>query len=584
MLLINRNLIRLAHGLWGWILSIVLVRLLTLIGMTWFSRIVAGFLGELTNPEMTMAQAGHSLLVAGAMALLTLFSQLAQGELEFRCTAKARTMLRTSIFSRVLELDAGNVEKIGPVSAITSSVDAVESMQVYFSIYLPSLIFSVIAPLYLFFALRGTDVLISVLLLSTALILLPVNNVFRGRIENLRKTYWRSVEDMTACFLDSLRGLTTLKLFERSEDRKELLSEKAEKLNRDINAFMRVNFTSFLVTEGLIYTAILASVAVACVRLASGTLDLGAALTVLLLSYSFFGSIRALMGATHSALTAVAAAGKVEEIFKVDTKRPYDPDIPVDPAGFDGIELKNVEFRYEGRDDTLSGISIKIPRGRVTAIAGLSGCGKSTIASLVMKFIDPAAGRILIEGRDYESFRPEDLRRHIVMVPQTVSLFTGSIRDNLKISKKDASDQEMWASLEDAALADFVRHSPDGLDTQVGDAGSRLSGGQKQKIGIARALLSGAEYVILDEATSSVDIESEQEIWKCIGRLSETRTILIISHRMSAIQDADCIYMIEHGRIREKGCHENLLACDGLYAELYRQQASGSSVFAGGEA
>jgi len=582
MLLIDRNLIRLARGLWGWISAIVLVRLCTLIGMTHFSRAVAGFLGELTDPSMTMEQAGSSLLVALATALLTLISQLIQGELEYRCTAKARTELRTGIFSRVLSLDVGNIEKIGPVSAVTSSVDAVESMQVYFSNYLPSLIFSVIAPTYMFFTLKDTDLRISLLLLFTSLLLLPVNNVFRGRIESLRKKYWRSVEDMTACFLDSIRGLTTLKLFERTEDRKELLSEKAEKLNRDINDFMKVNFTSFLVTEGMIYAAILICSGIACTRLAAGTVDMGEALNVLLLSYSFFGSIRTLMGATHSALTAVAAAGKVQDIFEVDTSRPYDPDAPAQAEAYDGIELSGVGFRYEGRDETLSGIDMKVPRGKVTAIAGLSGCGKSTIASMIMKFIDPDQGKVYIEGKDYLSCTPQEVRSRIVMVPQTVSMFSGTIRDNLRIANKDATDEEMWAALEDAALADFVRSTPDGLDAQVGDAGSRLSGGQKQKIGIARALLSGAGYVILDEATSSVDIESEQEIWKCIGRLSRTRTLVIISHRMSAIQDADCIYMVEHGRIKESGTHSELMEKGGLYARLYRSQSSGQAEPEGG--
>ncbi len=573
MLLINKSLIKLAKGLWGWIFAIVFVRLCTMVGMTYFSKIVAGFLGELTNPAMTLDRAISSFALAGAMALLTLVSQLLQGELEYRCTAKARTDLREKIFSRVLALDAGNIEKIGPVSAITSSVDAVESMQTYFSIYLPSLIFSLIGPVYMFFSLRGINIWISLLLLFTSFVLLPINNVFRARIEKLRKVYWSSVEDMTACFLDSLRGLTTLKLFERTEDRKTVLSEKAEKLNRDINDFMRVNFTSFLVTEGLIYAAILTGTGIACTQLALGKIDLASALTVLLLSYSFFSSIRALMGATHSALTSVAAAGKMDEIFSVDTTRPYRPELSTEKDHDDGIELRGVGFQYEGRKSTLSDIQMKIPKGKVTAIAGLSGCGKSTIASLIMKFIDPDQGQILIDGKDYLSFRPEEIRKQLVMVPQSVSIFSGTIRDNLWIAKQDATDEEMMEALDDAALGEFVRSLPDGLDAQVGDAGSHLSGGQKQKIGIARALLCGSEYVILDEATSSVDMESEQEIWRCIGNLSRTRTLVIISHRMSAIQDADCIYMIENGRIRESGTHRELIALNGLYKELYHSQA-----------
>lgn len=572
MLLINKTLLRLARGLWGWILAMIVIRFLTLIGITEFSKIIAGSLGDMFDPHMTLDTLWPAIVSAFLMALLMFLSQLAQGELEYRTTAAARTRLRKSIFSKVLELDAGHIENIGPVSAITSSVDAVENIQSYYSSYLPSLIFSVIAPLYLFFTLRGTHIAIALILLGVALVLLPINNVFRARIEDLRKVYWASVEDMTAYYLDSVRGLSTLKLFERTVDRRQVLGEKAEKLNKDINAFMKVNFTSFLVTEGLIYAAILVSAGIAVSAMVRGDLSLSQTLTVLLLSYSFFSSIRQLMNATHSALTSVAAAGKVAEIFAVDTTRPYDPNLPMVQDAPQGIALEQVDFHYEGRGQTLSNVDLVVANGQVTALCGLSGCGKSTIASLLMKFNDPDQGRLLFEGKDYRSFRPEELRRHIAMVPQTVTVFSGTLRENLLIAKEDATEQELLAVLEDAALGDFVRSEPLGLDCNVGDAGSRLSGGQKQKIGIARALLSDAEYIIFDEATSSVDIESEQEIWNCIHRLAKTRTLVIISHRLSSIADADCIYMIDHGRIREAGRHEDLLRNHDLYYELVMKQ------------
>ena len=335
---------------------------------------------------------------------------------------------------------------------------------------------------------------------------------------------------------------------------------------------MKVNFTSFLVTEGMIYAAILVCVGISLGRISAGTLALSDALTVLLLSYSFFSSIRQLMGATHNALTAVAAAGKVEEILKTDTSRPYRPEVPMEPDTFRGIELRQVDFHYEGREQTLKGIDLRVEKGKVTALAGLSGCGKSTIASLILKFSDPDSGRILIEGRDYLTFRPEELRKRVAMVPQTVSLFSGSIRENLLIAAPEATDEMLLQVLSEVALLDFVEKEPKGLDTDVGDAGARLSGGQKQKIGIARALLSNAEYIVFDEATSSVDPESEQEIWSCIRRLSLTRTLIIISHRLSSIAEADCIYMIERGRIAEKGTHETLMAKKGIYYQMVLSQ------------
>ncbi|MBQ9048282.1 MAG: ATP-binding cassette domain-containing protein [Solobacterium sp.] len=574
MLLLNKTLLRLVKGLWGWIAAIVAVRFLALIGITRFARIIAGFLGDLFSPSMNAAQAMQAVGAAFAAALLMFAAQLLQGELEYRCTAQARTSLRTKIFSQVLALDAGNIERIGPVSAVTASVDAVEKMQVYYSTYLPSLIFSLIAPFYLFFNIRRISLTAALLLLGVSVILMPLNNLFRARIEMLRGTYWRSFEDMTAYYLDSLRGLTTLKLFERDREHSQVLAVKAEKLNTDTNAFMKVNFTSFLVTEGLIYAAIIICLFMMASGLHSGTVSIADALMVLLLSYSFFSSVRTLMSATHNALTAVAAAGKVEEILAVDTSRPYDPNMPEDPEQFNGIRMDHVSFGYAGRDTALKDISIRIPKGSTCALAGLSGCGKSTAAALLMRFMDPAEGHIYFEGKDLCSMKPEELRRHIIMVPQTVSIFSGTIRDNLLLAAPEADESELMEAVRLSALKSFVDSLPDGLDTDVGDAGSRLSGGQKQKIGIARALLSKAEYIIFDEATSSVDLESEHEIWNCIHDLARTRTLIIISHRLSTIADADIIYVLNQGQTAESGSHEELMQHNGLYARLVNEQSA----------
>ena len=481
--------------------------------------------------------------------------------------------MRTRIFNQVLDLDAGNIEKIGPVSAVTSSVDAVEKMTTYYSTYLPSLIFSLIAPIYLYFHLRTSANTVAVILFCISILLLPVNNIFRAKIEALRSTYWHSVEDMTAYYLDSIRGLTTLKLFNQAESHKEILSEKAEQLNIDINKFMKVNFTSFLVTEIMIYVSIIVSLLITCASIRKDPSHISTALTVLMLSYSYFSSYRQLMSSTHTALTAVSAATKVEQIMEVDTARTYDSALPKDPENYLGIRMDHVSFAYPGRNTALKNISLFIPKGKMIALAGLSGCGKSTLASVLMRFFDPESGNIYIEGKEYRSLTPTELRKKIIMVPQSVSIFSGTIRDNLLIADHCASDEDLMEALEEVRLRDWVMSLKDGLSTDVGDAGSKLSGGQRQKIGIARALLCKAEYIIFDEATSAVDMESEKEIWECISRLSETRTLIIISHRLSSIRDADIIYMLDHGVITEQGTHAELIEKNGLYEKLVLEQA-----------
>ena len=573
MLLLNKTLLRMARGLWKWILLITGLKLAALIGLTAFARIISSFLGNVNSPELTAADAGQAILSALLAAAAMLLSELLTGEVEYRCTAKARQSLRAGIFSKVLALDVGNIEKIGPVSAITSSVDGVESMQVYYSKYLPGLLYSLIAPFYLFFQLQQVSFSSAILLFAVSLLLLPVNNIFRRHIEKLKTEYWSSLEDLTGYYLESVQGLTTLKLFGRDENRTRVLAEKSRGFNNKIMDVMKVNFSSFLLTDGLIYGAVVVVAAIAAWQLLNGNLSLSDGLMVLLLSFGFFGSVRQLMSATHSALAGVSAADKVERLLTVDTSRPYHPDMPEEENPYDGIRLEHVSFRYQERNAALKDISLEIPKGKVTALVGLSGSGKSTIAALLMRFYDLENGRILLEGRDYTSFTPEELRRRVIMVPQTVHLYSGTLAENLRMAAPAATDEELMEVLREVRLKEWVLSQPDGLNTSVGDAGGKLSGGQRQKIGIARALLCKAEYIIFDEATSSVDMESEREIWSCIDELSQTRTLIIISHRLSTIQNADVIYVLENGQIAQKGIHEELMQKTGLYRQLVEEQA-----------
>lgn len=574
MLLLNKTLLRLARGLWQWILAIAAVSFLTLVGTTALAEIVSQFLGSLFEPQVVLSTVKSAVGAAFLASVFTFLAQLVKGLIEYKTAAKARSTMRKTIFSKVMELDAGGIEKIGPTSAITVAVDAVEQMQAYFSSYLPSLIFSVIAPIYLFFHLKNISLIVAVLLLFVSLILFPLHNVFRGKIEALRKTYWRSLDDMTGYYMDGLRGLTTLKLFDRDREHSRVLGEKADVLNKNINAFMKINFTSFLVTELLIYAAITVSLVICITGMRNGDITIAQALTVLMLSYSYFSAIRQLMSASHSALTAISAAGKVEEILQTDTSRPYNPELPADPEYFDGIRMEHVSYGYEGRSRALQDVSLTIPRGSSVALVGLSGCGKSTAASLLMRFCDPDQGTIFIEGKEYRSVTPQQLRTNIAMVPQQVNLFSGTIRENLLLADPNANDEKLKEALSEAGLGSFLKTLPKGLDSDVGNAGAALSGGQRQKMGIARALLSEAQYMIFDEATSSVDPQSEREIWETIGRLSKTRTLIIISHRMSTIQNANCIYVLEKGVVAQRGSHAELMQQGGLYRELVtRQQA-----------
>ena len=570
MLLLDKTLLKMTKGLWGWILSLVVIRFCSLVMITSFATRISYFLGNMMNPTFTHDEIRNVVIQILVVSVLIFVFQFIQGELEYRAQAAARSSIRQKLFTKTMSLDAGYIEKIGPNSAITSAVDGVEQMQVYYSVYLPSLLFSVIAPIYLFTKIYPSSFLIACILLIVSFVLLPLHNVFRYRIEKLRKSYWVSLEDMTGYYLDSIRGLSTLKLFDQSDKHAEVLGEKAEYLNHQINEFMKVNFTSFLVTEGIIYITLFVCVLIAVSSLSNQTMELSTVLMILLLGYSYFGSIRQLMSATHDALTAVSAASRAEEILAVKTTEIKQEKQPIPYQ--DGIVLKDVSFSYEGRKEVLHHVNIKIEKSKTTALVGLSGCGKSTIASMLMKFIYPASGAVYLNGIDYACMNREEIGKYIVMVSQTVNLFSDTIRNNLLLANPSATDEKLWQVLEEVSLDKHIRRMKNGLDTMVSESGSNLSGGQKQMMGIARALLTDAEYIIFDEATSAVDPESEKIIWQCIEKLSKKRTLIIISHRLSAIRNADQIIVLQSGVVEEVGNHEQLMKNHGLYRTLVEEQ------------
>ena len=570
MLLLDKTLLKMTKGLWGWILSLVVIRVCSLVMITSFATRISYFLGNMMNPSFTRDEIRNVVIQIIIVSVLIFVFQFIQGELEYRSQAAARSSIRQKLFTKTMSLDAGYIEKIGPNSAITSAVDGVEQMQVYYSVYLPSLIFSVIAPIYLFTKIYPSSFLIACILLVVSFVLLPLHNIFRYRIEKLRKSYWVSLEDMTGYYLDGIRGLSTLKLFDQSDKHAEVLGEKADYLNHQINEFMKVNFTSFLVTEGIIYITLFICVLIAVTGLSNQAMELSSVLMILLLGYSYFGSIRQLMSATHDALTAGSAASRAEEILAVKTAE-------IEQEGKhnmsqDSIVLKDVSFSYEGRKEVLHHVNIKIEKSKITALVGLSGCGKSTVASMLMKFIYPSSGAVYLNGKDYACMNRKEIGEYIVMVPQTVNLFSDTIRNNLLLANPSATDEKLWQVLREVSLDKHIRRMSEGLDTMVSESGSNLSGGQKQMMGIARALLTDAEYIIFDEATSAVDPESEKIIWQCIEKLSKKRTLIIISHRLSAIRHADQIIVLQAGVVEEVGNHEELMKKHGLYRTLVEEQ------------
>mgnify|MGYP002613089099 CR=1 FL=1 len=398
---------------------------------------------------------------------------------------------------------------------------------------------------------------VALLLLAVSLVLLPVNNLFRCRIEQIRKTYWKSLDDMTGYYMDSLRGLTTLKLFNRDQEHSRILGEKADILNYNINCFMKVNFTSFLVTEAMIYAAILFALVNSAGRIADGSMTIAQALIVLMLSYSYFSAAKELMNASHSALTAIAAAGKVEEILDTDTSRPYEPSLPEDPKHFEGIRMDHVSYGYEGRSRALQDISLTVPKGTVAALVGLSGCGKSTFMRFLVSLDTPSEGEILYRGKDITKLKGEELRQNRQNIQMVFQDPTSSFNPKMKIrdivcepllnfnrirkNEKDAACRRLLEMVE--LPGDFVDRYP-----------HNMSGGQRQRIVIARALVLNPEFVVCDEPVSALDVSVRAQVLNLIQELKKKKhlTYMFISHDLSVVKYiSDRIAVMYLGRIVE---------------------------------
>ena len=321
MLLINKTLIKMSKGVRIWIFIIALLKMLTLIGTVLFAQTISAFLGDLYQPSLSKEELIGAIVSAVFASLLILVADLLTGEAEYRCGAKARISLRKAIFDKILELDVGKVEKIGASNAISSVGDGVELMQVYYTRYLPSLLYSLMAPIYLFFNLKDTSFPVALLLLVISFALPLLNNYFRSMIDQLKKEYWTSFQDLTSYYLESLKSLVTLKLFNQDQNRHDHLKEKADVFNQSTMSIMKMNFSSFLLSDGLIYGGIVVAVCIACFQMNNNQLDFSQGILVLMLSYSFFSSIRQLMNVTHDALSGIAATIKVDEILAMDTTR-----------------------------------------------------------------------------------------------------------------------------------------------------------------------------------------------------------------------------------------------------------------------
>jgi ATP-binding cassette subfamily C protein CydD len=507
------------------------------------------------------------------VALLVIFARFALtwiGEISaYRISARARTQLREQVYAHLLALGptyAGN-ERSGEL--IATLVEGIESLDAYFSQYLPQLFLTALAPLLVLAVVFPVDPLSGVVLLVTAP-LLPLFMYLIGKMASaLAERRWRALGMMSAHFLDVLQGLTTLKLLGRSKAQAETIGRISDQFRHVTLRVLRVAFLSSLVLElgATLSTAIIA-VEVG-LRLLYGQIAFQPAFFVLLLAPEFYLPLRALGMRYHAAISARMASQRILEILEMplpaDKNAQSASTRPTAPLA---LRFEDMSFAYEGERPALNGVSFEIAAGRKVALVGPSGAGKSTIARLLLRFIEPQEGRILVNGQLLVNIPAEVWRRQVAWVPQHPYLFNASIADNIRIGKPDATMAEVVEAAQTALAHGFISSLPQGYDTPVGERGARLSGGQAQRISLARAFLKDAPLLVLDEATSNLDEETEALLLEALQRLMQGRTTLIIAHHLATVFKADQIIVLQAGRIIEQGTHDALLDQPGLYKEL----------------
>lgn len=542
------------------------------------ARVIDGaFLGRLDLAQVAPCL-GALAAVALAKAACTWSGEVAAQ----RFAGRAKLALRTRLARRLLELGPRYAvgERTGEL--VQTLVGGVEALDAWFAQYLPQLALAVLVPGLVLGFVFGADALSGAVLLVT----LPLVPLFMALIGAAARTHarrqWLTLARMSARFLDALQGLGTLKAFGRSRAYAEAVAEASEGFRRTTMGVLRVAFVSALVLE-LLATLGTAVVAVEVgLRLLYARVAFREALFVLILAPEFYRPLRALGAAFHAGMAGQEAAGRIFELLDAAPQAaragpPGGAAVAV-PAGPVSIAFEAVTFAYEpGARPALEAVSFRAEAGTTLALVGASGAGKTTAAHVLLRFVEPQAGCVRVDGRALGELAPAEWRRQVAWVPQRAHLFHGTVLDNLLLAHPGAHPDQVAAAAAAAHADAFIRALPRGYDTPLGEGGARLSGGQAQRLALARAFLKDAPVLVLDEPTAQLDAESEALVREAMLRLRRGRTVLLIAHRLTTVFDAEQIALLDAGRVAEAGSHAELLRAGARYARLVAAWGGGAA-------
>ncbi len=490
--------------------------------------------------------------------------------LSFAVSTQVKRKLRELVYEKLMKLGSSYHAHFATSEIVQISTEGVEQLEIYFGKYVPQFFYSLLAPLTLFLIVGSMSLKIAVVLLL-CVPLIPVSIVAVQKFaKKLLAKYWGSYTELGDSFLENLQGLTTLKIYQADERYAKKMDEEAEQFRRVTMRVLIMQLNSISIMDLVAYGGAGIGIILSVLELRASHITLAECIFIILISAEFFLPLRLLGSFFHIAMNGNAAADK---IFKL-----LDEPLPQcgknTKIGGDDIVFSDVSFAYEPEKPVLKGISFTAEEGAFTALVGVSGCGKSTAASLMMgegKEQDAFSGTITVGGVNIHEIAPDALYRKITRVRHDSYLFAGTVRENLCMGRADATTEEMEAALKAVDLYDTVSEKG-GLSMEITEKASNLSGGQKQRLALAKALLHDSDIYIFDEATSNVDVESENKIMEVIRELAQKKTVILISHRLANVTDADQILVMKDGVIEESGVHAKLMEKNDYYSSLYKAQ------------